>query len=45
MLEKRLKTLSTQYPRYGFKKLFGLIRQQNYSCNHKQDHRTYCDLS
>lgn len=43
-IERLLKNLSTQYPRYGFKKLFGLIRQEGHRYNHKRVHRIYCEL-
>lgn len=44
MIERLLKTLSAQYPTYGFKKLFTLIRLKDYSFNHKRVYRIYCDL-
>lgn len=44
MIENLLKTLSTQYPTYGFQKLFHSIRLNNYSFNHKRVYRIYCDL-
>ena len=40
-----LKSLSAQYPTYGFQKLFNLIRLKNYPVNHKRVYRIYCDLS
>jgi len=36
--------LSTQYPRYGFKKLFGLLKAEDCVFNHKRVHRIYCEL-
>lgn len=46
--EEMIKTLllkkAHQYPRYGFKKLFGLLRQEGYNFNHKRIHRIYCEL-
>ena len=33
-----------RYPRYGFPKLFQILRQQGYSWNHKRLHRIYCLL-
>lgn len=44
LIKALLKALSTQYPRYGFKKLFGLIRQEGHSFNHKRVYRIYCEL-
>lgn len=44
MIETCLKDLSAQHPRYGFKKLFHLIRQQGLRVNHKRVYRIYCDL-
>ncbi len=39
-----LTTLSAQYPRYGFGKLFHLIRLKGYKVNHKRVYRLYCEL-
>jgi putative transposase len=39
-----LKKLVDQYPRYGFGKLFPLLRQAGHPWNHKRVHRIYCDL-
>ncbi len=33
-----------RYPRYGFKKLFQVIRRQGHVWNHKRVHRIYCLL-
>lgn len=33
-----------RYPRYGFKKLFQVLRRQGYAWNHKRVHRIYCLL-
>lgn len=44
MIENLLKTFSAQHPTYGFVKLFNLIRNKNYSFNHKRVYRIYCDL-
>lgn len=32
------------YPRYGFKKLFQVLRRQGNTWNHKRVHRIYCLL-
>lgn len=44
MIINLLKNYSAEHPKYGFKKLFGLIKQANYSFNHKRVYRIYCDL-
>ena len=36
--------LAERYPRYGFKKLFQLLRRQGNTRNHKRVHRIYCLL-
>jgi len=33
-----------RYPRYGFKKLFQVLRRQDNAWNHKRVHRVYCLL-
>ena len=33
-----------RYPRYGFHKLFTVLRRQGYRWNHKRVHRVYCLL-
>jgi putative transposase len=37
-------TLAERYPRYGFQKLFRVIRRQGHMWNHKRVHRIYCSL-
>lgn len=39
-----LNGLAERYPRYGFKKLFQVLRWQGNSRNHKRVHRIYCLL-
>lgn len=39
-----LLALVERYPRYGFDKLFSLLRRRGYSWNHKRAHRIYCAL-
>ena len=39
-----LQELAETYPRYGFSKLFNLIRRRGHKWNHKRVHRIYCDL-
>ncbi|WP_275268803.1 IS3 family transposase, partial [Pantoea ananatis] len=39
-----LTELAERYPRYGFKKLFQLLRRQGNTWNHKRVHRIYCLL-
>ena len=41
---KVLLELVDRYPRYGFGKLFVLIRRQGHPWNHKRVHRIYCAL-
>lgn len=36
--------LSERYPRYGFGKLFPIIRRHGFKWNHKRVHRVYCTL-
>lgn len=33
-----------RYPRYGFKKLFHILRRDGHAWNHKRLHRVYCAL-
>ncbi len=40
-----LLTLADQYPRYGFGKMFPIIRRRGHRWNHKRVHRIYCDLN
>ncbi|MDN2620905.1 IS3 family transposase [Klebsiella quasipneumoniae] len=39
-----LTVAAEHYPRYGFKKLFQVLRRQGKSWNHKRVHRIYCLL-
>ena len=39
-----LQELAEKYPRYGFSKLFDLIRRRGHRWNHKRVHRIYCHL-
>lgn len=43
VLRKLLQQLTKQYPRYGFGKLFPLVRKEGYLVNHKRLHRIYCE--
>lgn len=36
--------LSADHPRYGFKKLFRMIRAEGFFMNHKRCYRIYCEL-
>jgi putative transposase len=40
-----LLALADQYPRYGFGKMFPIIRRRGYGWNHKRVHRIYCELN
>lgn len=44
MIESNLKSLSEEFPRYGFKKLYELLRSRIGHYNHKRVHRIYCML-
>ena len=39
-----LTSLADKYPRYGFAKLFQLVRRKGHSWNHKRVYRVYCAL-
>ncbi|EKN3608793.1 IS3 family transposase [Yersinia enterocolitica] len=39
-----LTEVAERYPRYGFKKLFQVLRRQGHVWNHKRVHRIYCLL-
>ncbi len=39
-----LTAVAERYPRYGFKKLFQVLRRQGHAWNHKRVHRIYCLL-
>lgn len=39
-----LSEVAERYPRYGFKKLFQVLRRQGNAWNHKRVHRIYCLL-
>lgn len=39
-----LTVAAERYPRYGFKKLFQVLRRQGNTWNHKSVHRIYCLL-
>lgn len=39
-----LTVAAERYPRYGFKKLFQVLRRQGNIWNHKRVHRIYCLL-
>ncbi|TCQ84454.1 helix-turn-helix protein [Rahnella sp. JUb53] len=41
---QRLTEAAERYPRYGFKKLFQVLRRQGHFWNHKRVHRIYCLL-
>lgn len=39
-----LQELADRYPRYGFGKMFPILRRRGYKWNHKRVHRIYCAL-
>ncbi len=39
-----LQELAERYPRYGFGKMFPIIRRQGHKWNHKRVYRVYCEL-
>jgi len=39
-----LQKLADRYPRYGFDKMFSLLRRRGFRWNHKRVHRVYCAL-
>ena len=41
---QRLIEAAERYPRYGFKKIFQVLRRQGHVWNHKRVHRIYCLL-
>ncbi len=41
---QRLTEVAERYPRYGFKKLFQVLRRQGHVWNHKRVYRIYCLL-
>ncbi len=39
-----LSNLVEKYPRYGFPKLFVLLKREGHRWNHKRVHRVYCKM-
>lgn len=39
-----LSVMAERYPKYGFKKLFQVLRRQGHAWNHKRVHRIYCQM-
>lgn len=44
MIKSQLQLLSKKHVRYGFKKIFNILRQWGYNWNHKRVYRNYCEL-
>ena len=44
MIRFQLLELASRYPSYGFKSLFGLLKNAGHSFNHKRVRRIYCEL-
>ncbi len=40
----KLTELADRYPRYGFHKLFIIIRREDHVWNHKRVYRVYCEM-
>ena len=40
----KLTELAERYPRYGFHKLFAIIRREGYGWNLKRVYRAYCEM-
>ncbi len=41
---EKLNELVERYPRYGFPKLFAVLKREGYNWNHKRIHRVYCKM-
>lgn len=44
VIKNLLLELSALHPRYGFKKMYEMIRAKGYGVNHKRVYRIYCEL-
>lgn len=44
MIKSELLSLATRYPTYGFRSLYGLLRNEGHDWNHKRIRRIYCEL-
>ena len=43
-IKAKLSLLADKHKRYGFKKMFNELKQDQFPCNHKKVYRIYCEL-
>ena len=42
-LRRRLRELAAERPRYGYQRLWALLRREGWAVNHKKVYRLYCE--
>ena len=42
-LRRRLRGLAAERPRYGYQRLWALLRREGWAVNHKKVYRLYCE--